>query len=114
MKLDWMYIVVVGILAGWCLMTVRLGGLLEMVYVMIIQWCFLEVRVCGDCGRAPKWMVVGNWLGWLLELLLDNLGSIWPMSLDKLKEESKRRKGNKWWSKMSDRWWGSIIGIVVD
>jgi hypothetical protein len=34
--------------------------------------------------------------GRLLELLEDILGSIWLMRLDKLKEESKRRKGNKW------------------
>ncbi len=57
-----MGIVVVKILSGfhvgWCLKIVRLWGLLEMVYVMIIWWCFLEVRVCRDCGRAPKWMVV--------------------------------------------------------
>lgn len=62
MKLDRVGIVVVGILGGfhvgWCLRIVRLEGLLEMVYVMIIWWCFLEVRVCGDCGRASKWMVV--------------------------------------------------------
>ncbi len=34
-----------------------------------------------------------------MKLLEDNLGSIWLMSLDKLKEESKRREANgevKW------------------
>jgi hypothetical protein len=34
--------------------------------------------------------------GRLLKLLEDILGSIWLTSLDKLKEESQRRKGNKW------------------
>jgi hypothetical protein len=47
-----------GFHVGWCLKIVRLGGLLEMVYVMIIWWCFLEVKVCRDCRRVPKWMVV--------------------------------------------------------
>jgi len=54
-----------GFHVGWCLSIVRLGGFLEMVYAMIIWWCFLEVRVCGDCGRSHKWMVV-RYCVWLL------------------------------------------------
>jgi hypothetical protein len=93
MKLQRMGIVV-GILGGfhggWCLRTVRLGGLLEMVYVMIIWWCFLEVcwwDFCCEWGVVLEFMVMGfervnEWFSWefLVEpksgfgLVIDDVG----------------------------------------